>query len=120
MQEAFYRKMFVIPEGRTQVIYNGIPLDKIDTYRLSANREVARAELGYKPEDFLVLHIGTVSVRKGQIATAKAIAKLRKKVMTNPNIKVLFVGDLKLNDMEKVSKRHWRFHRNSAFSLAFL
>ena len=37
-----------------------------------------RAALGYKEEDFVVLHLGTVCRRKGQVFSATACAKLIK------------------------------------------
>jgi glycosyltransferase involved in cell wall biosynthesis len=88
---------------RSQVIYNGIPLSAINSYRSTQNRDRVRAELGYQPTDRLVVHLGTICKRKGQIYTARAFSLLR----NDPEIqqsgymcKLLMVGARFIRDHE--------------------
>jgi len=79
---------------RAHVIYNGIPLAAINTYRTVQSRKRARAELGYGPNDLLLVHMGTVCKRKGQLVTSKAFARLANEVILpeNKEWKLLMVG----------------------------
>ena len=56
-----------------------------------------RAALGYTDSDFLVLHLGTVCNRKGQIYSAQACAEL---MTADPNMKLLIVGARYIRDHE--------------------
>jgi len=74
VQQACYEGLFD-PEN-ARVIYNGIPLASINTFRAVQSRIAVRKDLGYGPDDLLILHIGTVCKRKAQLVTAKAFSKL--------------------------------------------
>eukprot|EP00924_Labyrinthula_sp_SR-Ha-C_P016704 augustus_masked-scaffold_6-processed-gene-12.38-mRNA-1 protein AED:0.22 eAED:0.24 QI:0/-1/0/1/-1/1/1/0/726 len=97
MQKKLYQGLYRPEAAKT--IYNGIPLERLDRYRLSMNRENIRQSLGYGKDDFLVLHIGTICGRKGQIFTAKACSKLINSGKC-PNLKCLFVGARYIRDHE--------------------
>ncbi|KAK4533697.1 hypothetical protein CCYA_CCYA18G4579 [Cyanidiococcus yangmingshanensis] len=101
VQQKCYAGLF--EPHRAQVVYNGIPLSAINAYRSTQNRDRVRAELGYRPEDRLVVHLGTICKRKGQIYTARAFSLLR----NDPEIKrsgydckLLMVGARFIRDHE--------------------
>jgi len=89
MQRPLYDGMFKPDAGMT--IYNGIPLQQLDHFKHTQDRRQVRAALGYTDDDFLVLHLGTVCSRKGQVFSATACAKL---ITENncKNLKQLIVG----------------------------
>eukprot|EP00178_Gracilaria_changii_P005467 TRINITY_DN18_c0_g2_i1.p1 TRINITY_DN18_c0_g2~~TRINITY_DN18_c0_g2_i1.p1 ORF type:complete len:597 (-),score=101.26 TRINITY_DN18_c0_g2_i1:3460-5250(-) len=81
-------------QKNARVIYNGIPLASINAFRAVQSRDKVRKELGYGPEDMLLVHMGTVCKRKAQLVTCQAFAEL---VMNGPlpdgkNYKLLMVG----------------------------
>jgi len=80
-------------------VYNGIPLTQLDAFRLSHDRNAVRKALGYGPDDFLVLHLGTICNRKGQIYTAQACADLIEKKGCK-DLKCLMVGARYIRDHE--------------------
>lgn len=97
MQRHLYDGMFQPDAGRT--IYNGIPLQQLDHFKQSRNRREVRAALGYTDEDFLVLHLGTVCSRKGQMFSATACSRLIKEDGC-ANLKQLIVGARYIRDHE--------------------
>ncbi|KAI0566000.1 D-inositol-3-phosphate glycosyltransferase [Gracilaria domingensis] len=81
------------PEN-ARVIYNGIPLASINAFRAVQSRDKVRKELGYGPDDMLLVHMGTVCKRKAQLVTCQAFAEL---YMNGPlpdgkTFKLLMVG----------------------------
>lgn len=88
VQHKCYQGLF--EEGKAKVIYNGIPLASINSFRLNQNRKQVRAELGYTDEHFVVLHMGTVCRRKGQLTTCEAFGELRNSFPGR--MKLLMVG----------------------------
>ena len=104
-------------ELSAKTIYNGISLKDLDAYRSSQDRDVIRAQLGYGSDVCLVLHIGTICERKGQVYTAKACSEL---MAAHPNsrLKTLLVGARYIRDHEiayidrikktiQIAKRTW-------------
>lgn len=92
VQRSCYEGLFSPPRAR--VIYNGIPLKSIDAYRSMQSRDRVRAELGYGPNDFLLVHMGTVCKRKGQLVSSRALARLANEVILpgEREWKLLMVG----------------------------
>jgi glycosyltransferase involved in cell wall biosynthesis len=92
VQQKCYGGLFQ-PEN-ARVIYNGIPLTSINSYRAVQNRHAVRKELGYGPDDLLLVHMGTVCKRKGQLVTSaafnRAVQESEKKSGTS--YKLLMVG----------------------------
>lgn len=80
--------------SRASVIYNGIPLASINTFRKLQARDRVRSELGYGPNDMLLVHMGTVCKRKGQVVSSKAFARLANEVILpdEREWKLLMVG----------------------------
>uniref|UniRef100_A0A7S0XNM0 Glycosyl transferase family 1 domain-containing protein n=1 Tax=Erythrolobus madagascarensis TaxID=708628 RepID=A0A7S0XNM0_9RHOD len=90
VQKQCYNGLFA--DGVASVIYNGIPLSGINTYRTVQSRKRVRADLGYGEDDLLVVQLGTVCTRKGQYITAQAFAQLMKEDFGGKQPKLLMVG----------------------------
>jgi glycosyltransferase involved in cell wall biosynthesis len=92
VQQSCYGGLF--DPSNARVIYNGIPLASINAFRAVQNRDRVRAELGYTKDDILLVHMGTVCSRKGQLVTAKAFSRLVRDVDPGPgkSFKLLMVG----------------------------
>lgn len=92
VQKKCYGGLFKQEDSR--VIYNGIPLASINAFRAVQNRDKVRAELGYGPDDILLVHMGTVCKRKGQLVTSNAFSRLVRDVDPGDNkqFKLLMVG----------------------------
>jgi len=97
MQGHLYDGMFKPGAGIT--IYNGIPLQQLDSFQKTHDRRKVRAMLGYKDNDFLVLHIGTVCSRKGQLYSARACCQLISSGKCK-DLKLLIVGARYIRDHE--------------------
>ncbi len=69
---------------------NGVGVD-LSKFSLATDEQKAemRKELGYKPEDFIMLYAADLSVRKNQPMIFNAIAKIKDKV---PNLKLWLPG----------------------------
>jgi glycosyltransferase involved in cell wall biosynthesis len=65
---------FVRP-GRLQVVHNGVPLPPIPSDR-DAARHALKQELGLPPEARIIISVGSVSPRKGQVHQLEAMANL--------------------------------------------
>lgn len=81
------------PEN-SRVIYNGIPLASINAFRTVQSREKVRQELGYGPNDLVLVHMGTVCRRKAQLVTCQAFADLYSSTVlpSGKKFKLLMVG----------------------------
>lgn len=92
VQQKCYDGLFRPDHSR--VIYNGIPLASINAFRAVQNRDRVRADLGYSPDDVLLVHMGTVCKRKGQLVSCKAFSKLVRDVDPGEDkqFKLLMVG----------------------------
>jgi len=97
MQRHLYDGMFRPDAGMT--IYNGIPLQQLDHFKQTQDRREVRAALGYTEDDFVVLHLGTVCSRKGQMFSATACSRLIKQDGCH-NLKQLIVGARYIRDHE--------------------
>lgn len=92
VQRKCYEGLFEPKNAR--VIYNGIPLASINTFRTVQNRDLVREDLGYGPDDVVLVHMGTICKRKAQLITAQAFAQLYESVVLphNKQFKLLMVG----------------------------
>jgi glycosyltransferase involved in cell wall biosynthesis len=73
---------------RTVTLHNGVPLEGLLGAR--AEREVARAELGYAPSDFVVGSVARFDPRKGLDILIEAAALAQSQC---PQLRVLLIGD---------------------------
>lgn len=92
VQRRCYEGLF--DDANSRVIYNGIPLASINAFRTGQSRHAVRAELGYGPDDMLLVHMGTVCRRKAQSVTCQAFAELYSSshLRNGKNWKLLLVG----------------------------
>lgn len=92
VQRKCYEGLFK-PEN-ARVIYNGIPLASINAFKAVQSRDKVRAEMGYGPNDILLVHMGTVCKRKAQLVTCTAFAELYStvKLPGGKEFKLLMVG----------------------------
>lgn len=92
VQRKCYEGLFKGENAR--VIYNGIPLASINAFRAVQSRDRVREELGYGPNDVLLVHMGTVCKRKAQLVTCQAFAELYSTVTLprGKQLKLLMVG----------------------------
>lgn len=89
VQRQLYDGLF--DDARASVVYNGIPLGKLDAAVAAMDRDAERAKLGVSKDDFLILHLGTICKRKAQINTARAFTRLVKRDGLT-NAKLVLVG----------------------------
>jgi len=59
------------------IAYNGIPDNEMLRFQQKNDRALVRESLGYSPDDFVVLHLGTVCRRKAQLESVKALAHMQ-------------------------------------------
>lgn len=67
-----------VPEGKIEVMYNGVDLKKFHPDNISLYREPTRKELGIKPESFVLLFLGSGFRRKGLDVLLRALAMIKK------------------------------------------
>ena len=78
------------PEGKINVVYNGVDADKYDSSRISeARKEQIRERYGLGPNDQMILFIGRIVVVKGVDRLVQAMSSVRKKI---PKAKLVIVG----------------------------
>ena len=97
MQKGLYKGLY--RERAAHTIYNGIPLRNLDEFKETRDRAEIRSSLGYGHDDFVVLHLGTICGRKGQIYTAQACTNFVKEDGIR-NLKCLMVGARYIRDHE--------------------
>jgi glycosyltransferase involved in cell wall biosynthesis len=97
VQREIFRGLY--DENIATTIYNGIPVSKMDAYMRRNERTATRASMGYSEDDFVVLHLGTICFRKGQIYTARAFSQLVHDHGVK-NAKLLMVGARYIRDHE--------------------
>lgn len=92
VQRRCYQGLF--DEKVCRVIYNGIPLASINAFRTMQSRDLVRAELGIGKDDLLLLHMGSVCRRKGQLLTCQVFADLYASEVRplGRNLRLLLVG----------------------------
>lgn len=92
VQRQCYKGLF--DESKCRVIYNGIPLASINELRVKPNRDFVRSELGFGKDDLVLLHMGSVCRRKGQLLTCQVFADLHASNVRplGRNLRLLIVG----------------------------
>ncbi|MCA9057883.1 MAG: glycosyltransferase [Planctomycetaceae bacterium] len=78
-----------LPEGRIEVIYNGVDLKSLRTASSDARQRV-RAEFGYSDSDFVVVQIARLHELKDHQTALRAIDEAR---LLCPQIRLLIAGD---------------------------
>jgi D-inositol-3-phosphate glycosyltransferase len=78
-----------LPPGRSLTLPYGVALDLIDAKRLEFDEAEARREAGIDPEAEVVLCLGQVQPRKGQVPLAQAFASIAER---HPRARLVVVG----------------------------
>ncbi len=78
-----------LAERRFDVLYNGVDMSR---FAPSQNREELRSQLGFKPDEMLVLTVANLIPVKDHSSLVQAIAALPAMV-DNPRVRVLFLGE---------------------------
>jgi glycosyltransferase involved in cell wall biosynthesis len=90
------RKRFAEQSGlsldKIETVYNGIPLEQFNTRHL---REKKRAEMGWKPDEKIILMVAVLRRGKGHEVLFDAIPYLLKDI---PNAKIKLIGEGELSD----------------------
>jgi glycosyltransferase involved in cell wall biosynthesis len=84
--QALYQSMVT----RAATLAYGVDLAAIDEYLATADRDSARAGLGFAPGETVLLCLGTMEPRKGQAALAQAFLNVSP---AHPEATLVFVGD---------------------------
>lgn len=93
-QEAADLRSLVSPLGEIDIIPCGTDLSRFRTLP----RPEARAALGFKPTDEVVLYVGRFDQRKGIETLVRACAELKNKAESTSNLRLVIVGG---SDAEK-------------------
>ncbi|MBN2524982.1 MAG: glycosyltransferase [Deltaproteobacteria bacterium] len=73
------------------VIYNGLATSQLEQKLAGVTRDTARLSLGLKPDDSVILNVGTVCERKGQLDLLEAAPHLLEGY-NGTSIKIIIVG----------------------------
>ena len=87
----------------------GICIEKFQT--CSADTQSLRSSFGFKDDDFVLISVGELSVRKNHEVIIKALGKLG-----NPNIKCLIVGDGNLEQTLKALVKELKLDNQVVFA----
>lgn len=87
-----YRAEGLLRKLPAEVVYSGIETERFvaESTLTAEERTVGRAQLGYAPDDRVLINIGRFSPGKAQHFTLRTFAEVRK---THPEAKLLLVGE---------------------------
>lgn len=77
-----------LPENRVQVVYNGINLEPFE--ELPNDSSAIRAELGFSPNDFLIIQVARLDGLKDHPTAVRAMGHVVRRV---PHAKLILVGE---------------------------
>ena len=86
-----YEKALNDSESSYSVIHGGVEVPYYDSYLASTNRSQCREQLNIPQDAFVVLVVGSVEERKGQLEVSRAVARLQKR-FPNSNLLLYLVG----------------------------
>lgn len=91
---------YVVPEKDIVLLPNGFNPAEFNSARRTAERDKVRDELGYKPDDRLLLFVANELERKGFFPLVEALAALKE-----PQVKLLIVGRVSLDSHQSLLSR---------------
>jgi UDP-glucose:(heptosyl)LPS alpha-1,3-glucosyltransferase len=91
---------YAVPDADITILPNGFNPAEFNPARRVAERHKVRAELGYKPDDKLLLFVANELERKGFFPLAEALAALKE-----PQVKLLVVGRVSLDSHQSLLSR---------------
>jgi L-malate glycosyltransferase len=77
-----------LPANRVQVVYNGINLEPFE--QLPSDRAAIRAELGFSPDDFLIMQVARLDGLKDHCTAIRTMQHLLREA---PRAKLILVGE---------------------------
>jgi glycosyltransferase involved in cell wall biosynthesis len=80
----------LVDNTRRDTIYCTIEMDLIDKYMSTKSRQRAREECGFDKDDIVFLQVGTLTRRKAQLSSLKALIEAKDKLPSSSRL--LFVG----------------------------
>jgi glycosyltransferase involved in cell wall biosynthesis len=78
---------------RSSVVHNGVDLSAVGRHRAGVDRSAVRRALGCAPDDVLVLLVGSLEERKGQLEFVERV--LPTVLARSPSIRVMLAGGAK-------------------------
>ena len=90
-------------DGRFEVIHNGINLDRFPLRNDATERARCRSALGVEAGSIVILCVGTLCDRKGQMDLVEAFAALDEAISSQ--VQILLVGDDRGNYAEAIKER---------------
>jgi glycosyltransferase involved in cell wall biosynthesis len=87
---------YKVKEDKIRVIHNGVDVDK---FKPATDKLKAKAEMGFNPEDKVILSVGRLYARKGLFTLIESIALLTGKFK---NVKFIIAGKGLSNEMKKL------------------
>lgn len=102
-QEKHWQRKFPFLIGKTQVIYNGIDIEKFNPEMHQQMGRTLRQQLGISIQDKVICHIAGFRPEKGHAILLEAFGRL---IQRSKDVFLLFVGDgaLRLEVEERVRK----------------
>ena len=88
---------YKVKEAKIRVIHNGVNVDK---FRPATDKLKAKAELGFNPEDKVLLSVGRLYARKGLFTLIESMVLVTKKFR---NAKLIIAGKGLSNEMKKLT-----------------
>lgn len=89
-------KYYKIPEGKIQVIHNGVDIRK---FKPANNKPRIKSELGFKPDDILIVSVGRLYARKGLFTLIESMPTITKRF---PKAKFVISGKGQSDEMNKL------------------
>ncbi len=89
-------KYYKIPERKIQVIHNGVDIRK---FKPAYNKTKIKAELGFKPDDILIVSVGRLYARKGLFTLIESMPVITKRF---PKAKFVISGKGQSDEMNKL------------------
>jgi glycosyltransferase involved in cell wall biosynthesis len=87
---------YKVKEAKIRVIHNGVDVDK---FKPAADKLKAKEELGFNPEDKIILSVGRLYARKGLFTLIESMALVTRKFR---NTKFVVAGKGLSNEMKKL------------------
>jgi glycosyltransferase involved in cell wall biosynthesis len=87
---------YKVKEAKIRVIHNGVDVDK---FKPAVDKRKAKEELGFKPEDKVILSVGRLYARKGLFTLIESMALVTRKFR---NAKFIIAGKGLSNEMKKL------------------
>ena len=89
-------RFYKLDESKIRVIHNGVDIDK---FKPALDKRKAKLDLGFNPEDIIILSVGRLYARKGLFTLIESIPRVVKRFK---NAKFVISGKGQSNEMKKL------------------